>query len=353
MTLSWQWPWAAATGAAAALAVIVLVVALTRPRKGAADATVFSLDDDLATEHASAMLRRWRALSRFGTVLLAAAVALALVLVARPSLVDQGEERSSNRDIVLCLDVSGSALPYDREVLDTYLSLVSNFQGERIGLSIFNSTSRTVFPLTDDYALVTDQLTAAAKTLKGVETQDDIDKMSDAQYQRISTWLEGTQNRTNATSLICDGVVRCAAMLPGFAYGSANQENATRQRAASIVLATDNVVSGDPTYTLSEALALTEQAGITVDGLFSGPKSSEGEATTTDMKDQIESHGGVFLTQSNGASVNELVREINTRRNAVSQQDSHAAVIDAPGWWALALALIVAAWLIGAWRVRR
>ena len=353
MTLSWQWPWAAATGAAAALAVIVLVVALTRPRKGAADATVFSLDDDLATEHASAMLRRWRALSRFGTVLLAAAVALALVLVARPSLVDQGEERSSNRDIVLCLDVSGSALPYDREVLDTYLSLVSNFQGERIGLSIFNSTSRTVFPLTDDYALVTDQLTAAAKTLKGVETQDDIDKMSDAQYQRISTWLEGTQNRTNATSLIGDGVVSCAAMLPGFAYGSANQENATRQRAASIVLATDNVVSGDPTYTLSEALALTEQAGITVDGLFSGPKSSEGEATTTDMKDQIESHGGVFLTQSNGASVNELVREINTRRTAVSQQDSHAAVIDAPGWWALALALIVAAWLIGAWRLRR
>ena len=286
-------------------------------------------------------------------MLLAAAVALALVLVARPSLVDQGEERSSNRDIVLCLDVSGSALPYDREVLDTYLSLVSNFQGERIGLSIFNSTSRTVFPLTDDYALVTDQLTAAAKTLKGVETQDDIDKMSDAQYQRISTWLEGTQNRTNATSLIGDGVVSCAAMLPGFAYGSANQENATRQRAASIVLATDNVVSGDPTYTLSEALALTEQAGITVDGLFSGPKSSEGEATTTDMKDQIESHGGVFLTQSNGASVNELVREINTRRNAVSQQDSHAAVIDAPGWWALALALIVAAWLIGAWRLRR
>lgn len=353
MTLSWQWPWAAATGAAAALAVIVLVVALTRSRKGAADATVFSLDDDLATEHVAAMLRRWRALSRFGTVLLAAAVALALALVARPSLVDQGEERSSNRDIVLCLDVSGSALPYDREVLDTYLSLVSNFQGERIGLSIFNSTSRTVFPLTDDYALVTDQLTAAAKTLKGVETQDDIDKMSDAQYQRISTWLEGTQNRTNATSLIGDGVVSCAAMLPGFAYGSANQENATRQRAASIVLATDNVVSGDPTYTLSEALALTEQAGITVDGLFSGPKSSEGEATTTDMKDQIESHGGVFLTQSNGASVNELVREINTRRNAVSQQDSHAAVIDAPGWWTLALALIVAAWLIGAWRLRR
>ena len=31
-------------------------------------------------------------------------------------------------------------------------------------------------------------------------------------------------------------------MLPGFAYGNASADNAERQRAASIVLATDNVV---------------------------------------------------------------------------------------------------------------
>ena len=41
-----------------------------------------------------------------------------------------------------------------------------------------------MFPLTDDYELVTEQLTAASKALKGVQTQDDIDKMSDAQYQK-------------------------------------------------------------------------------------------------------------------------------------------------------------------------
>ncbi len=127
---------------------------------------------------------------------------------------DAGDERASSRDIVLCLDVSGSTLPYDREVIDTYLELVKHFEGERIGLSIFNSTSRTVFPLTDDYELVTKQLTSASKALKGVESQDDIDKMSDAEYQDIANWLEGTQNRKDATSLIGDGVVSCAAMLP-------------------------------------------------------------------------------------------------------------------------------------------
>lgn len=352
MTLSWQWPWAALAAALAVGAVLTLIALVAGRRRGD-DAQVFSLDDDLATEHAAIMLRRWRRLSRFALTLLVVALVLALALIARPSHIDQGEERASRRDIVLCLDVSGSTLPYDREVLDTYLDLVSSFQGERIGLSIFNSTSRTVFPLTDDYDLVTAQLRDAAETLRGVETQDDIDQMSDEQYQRIATWLDGTQNRTDATSLIGDGVVSCAAMLPGFAYGTADRSTAARARAASIVLATDNVVSGTPSYTLGEALELTSAAGITVDGLFSGPRSSEGEATTTDMKDMIETHGGVFLTQSGSASVTELVREIDRRRIAVSETTSQAAPIDAPGWWTLALAVVVALWLAVAWRLRR
>ena len=74
-------------------------------------------------------------------------------LVGRPARVAAEDEHSANRDIVLCLDVSGSTLPYDQQVIATYRTLISHFKGERIGLSIFNSTSRTVFPLTDDYTM--------------------------------------------------------------------------------------------------------------------------------------------------------------------------------------------------------
>ena len=185
MMLSWQWPWAALAGVLIAAAIILLFVAFSR-RVKPTDEAVFSLDDDLNTEHASRLFRQWRALGRLAVVLLVIALVLAIALVARPSQVDSSDERASSRDIVLCLDVSGSTLPYDREVIDTYLELVKHFEGERIGMSIFNSTSRTVFPLTDDYELVTEQLTAASKALKGVQTQDDIDKMSDAQYQKIA-----------------------------------------------------------------------------------------------------------------------------------------------------------------------
>lgn len=351
MQLSWQWPWAAVGGALAAAALIALVVALSSRRHRIETVRVFTLDDDLNTGRAAKLFRRWRLLNRCAAALVVVAIGLAVAMLARPATVDRSEERSSSRDIVLCLDVSGSTLPYDRQVIDTYRDLVTRFEGERIGMSIFNSTSRTVFPLTDDYDLVTEQLDAASRALKGVESQDDIDKMSDADYQRISDWLEGTQNRKDTTSLIGDGVVSCAAMLPGFAYGSSGADGSTR--AASIVLATDNVVSGTPTYTLEQALDLTGEAKITVDGLFSGPRQSEGDATTTEMKTLIESHGGVFLTQSNGASVDELVRDIDRRRSAQNREATQAALVDDPGWFALALAVVVMLWLLVVWRLKR
>lgn len=352
MTLSWHWPWAAPVAVAAALAIIAVIIFVSSKRDCdlSDEARVFSLEDDLSTESAAGMFHMWRVLTRIAVCALTVALILAIVLVSRPSKVDEGEERSGSRDIVLCLDVSGSTLPYDREVIDTYRKLVSSFKGERIGLSIFNSTSRTVFPLTDDYELVAAQLETASSILKGVETQDDIDEMEDADYQKISDWLDGTQNRKEATSLIGDGVVSCAAMLPGFTYSDGDSEN---PRAASIVLATDNVVSGDPTYTLQEALDLTSQADITVDGLFSGPQQSESDSTTSEFKSAIESHGGVFLTQSNGSSVSELVKEIESHRNHENTASNKASLVDAPGWWTLALAVVVIAWMALAWRLRR
>lgn len=359
--LTWQWIWALPAGIALVVACIALAwLIATRRHDATRQLRVFSLDDDLNTEKASSLFRQWRALNRAAAALLAVALLVAVALVARPSQVDQGDERSATRDIILCLDVSGSTLPYDREVIETYLELVKNFQGERIGMSIFNSTSRTVFPLTDDYDLVASQLQEASDILHGVESQDDIDAMSDKEYQKISDWLDGTQNRTDATSLIGDGVVSCAAMLPGFIYGSSSSAGSVSDasgvdsgRTASIVLATDNVLSGTATYTLDEALALASDAGISVDGLFSGPSESLQDEATGDMRTAIESHGGIFLTRSSGSSVDELVRQIDSRRANTEQDVKQAAVVDAPGWWTLALAVAACGWLLISWRLRR
>ena len=87
MMLSWQWPWAALAGVLIAAAIILLFVAFSR-RVKPADEAVFSLDDDLNTEHASRLFRQWRALGRLAVALLVIALVLAIALVARPSQVD-------------------------------------------------------------------------------------------------------------------------------------------------------------------------------------------------------------------------------------------------------------------------
>lgn len=119
------------------------------------------------------------------------------------------------------------------------------------------------------------------------------------------------------------------------------------------MLATDNVASGTPTYSLVQALDMAEASHISVDGLFSGPRQSEGDATTTEMKQQIESRGGTFFTQSGSSDINELVRQIDSRRTSESRRSSQAALIDAPGWWTLMLVVLLAIWMILAWRLRR
>ena len=118
MQLSWHWPWAFLAGVIVVLAVagVTLLVAARHKTDGIESARTFSLDDDLNTESASRLFRQWRVLSRLAVILLVVALALATALVARPSTVDEGEEKASSRDIVLCLDVSGSALPYDENV---------------------------------------------------------------------------------------------------------------------------------------------------------------------------------------------------------------------------------------------
>lgn len=370
MIFGWTLHWPI-VGLVCAIAVIVtsgIAFWLTRRHRAVTldtqDRVVWDVEQDLQGELITKQRKLYITLRRTVVAIMILIGLCLSLLIARPSTVNRSSSNNATRDIVLCLDVSGSTLPYDKEVIDTYISLVNHFQGERIGLSIFNSTSKIIFPLTDDYKVVRQQLQHASKLLNGVVNQDSIDNMSDAQYQDVADWLDGTQNREQATSLIGDGLISCAAMLPQFsqflqndnATQSKPSESNAQQRSASIVFATDNVLSGTPTYQLSQALDLTQQASIAVDGLYSGPAESSGEDTTQAMKRDIESHQGLFLTQDTGSdtsqSVSQLITQIQERRG-YADTSTRADLVDRPQPVLVVLLILVVVLLTLEWRLRQ
>ena len=96
-------------------------------------------------------------LSIFMAGMVLASVA-ALFLAARPYKTDDVVSGVKKRDIILCLDVSYSLYDLNAEIVDYYKGVVAGLDGDRFGINIFNTSSVTYVPLTDDYDYILDRL---------------------------------------------------------------------------------------------------------------------------------------------------------------------------------------------------
>ena len=171
--------------------------------------------------------RRWLAVAALaaGTLLVSAVAA-----AARPMELTTIRPEQRNRDIMLCLDSSGSMSSADSAVVEVFGVLAKDFDGERIGLTIFDSSAVQVFPLTDDYEYVQEQLKLAKAAFDG-------DSGS-------AGFLDGTWSG-RGSSLIGDGLASCVNGFPGALAlktgpsGSAGSGNGagTNQDAAQAALA--------------------------------------------------------------------------------------------------------------------
>lgn len=342
-----RWP----VAGVAVLIVLFVAWAVCRRRSarktlqpGADVPPAWTLDDDMSGSLVDKRYRRWLRWNKAAVALLAAAGIAAAGLCARPSTIDRDTTDAARRDIVLCLDVSASTLPYDAQILSTYQSLVDHFSGERIGLSIFNSTSRTVFPLTDDYSLVKDQLEYASGLLQHVTSQESLNSMSDTDFNNLLAWLDGTENVTDASSLIGDGLVSCATMLPEFVLNAdrkaANSATSTADRTGMILLATDNMTAGTELYTLQQGMDLAHQSGIAVDALYAGDPSLVYSSEAQEMQNLIQTNGGVYEAATSDDAVDNLVRDIDSRSKASDETSQRADLRDSPALLLAALALL-------------
>lgn len=290
--------------------------------------------------------RRWLLKYRVWRAALATGLLVATLgagaLAARPADVEVVTESLGTRDIVLCLDVSGSMTAYDSAVLEIFQRMVDSFQGERIALSVFNSTSRTVFPLTDDYTLVQTELQRGADALEDFDEIDPEDPEDSDEVLEYLQFTAGTWANEDAASLIGDGLASCALLF----------DEAEADRSRSIVLATDNYVSGEPIYTLPEAATLVADRGITLYGIFGGGREYWGSVEEQEYRDVVQAGDGLYFRTDDPALVDGMVDDVVAQQAGALDASTEAVVADRPAGWFLVAALGVAVLVLAAWRVR-
>lgn len=318
-----------ALGGVLATAIAVFVV-LRRGRK-AGDART------LAAAHAERLFRLpayrwafWRAFAGLAVLLVAVGVTVTAlaVIASRPVTAAVRDTDLDNRDIVLCLDVSGSMSTEDAKVLGYFSALAERFRGERIALVLWDANPVTVFPLTDDYPYI-------ERTLAELQATADFIPGGGAEGDQPPLYA-GTEIG-GGSSKVGDGLASCVLSF----------DNAEKERSRTVVLGTDNESFGDELLSLSEATDLALENDVRIYGLAPFP-SSAADAMDTELQ---RTDGQVFgLNDLGGAQV--IIDAVLSDQAATLDGVPQLAISDEPGGW-LVLAILGLWGVAGAvWLVR-
>lgn len=248
-------------------------------------------------------------------------------IAAKPMSVQRVTPENHNRDIMLCLDVSGSMSDVDIEILDVFDELLDDFQGERIGLTIFNASPVQVFPLTDDYGFVRTHLQSLRDSIDWGTSTGEVPEH----------WV-GTLDGPGS-SLIGDGLAACALRF----------DRVGEDRSRSIILATDNELEGAAIMTLAQSADYAARNNIRV---FALNPIQDASPLSDDLVQAAESTGGKAYALRGETTVGDIVAEVEKQDAAVTQQNERVVWTDAPAPWIAGLCAAVAALLIVLWRVR-
>lgn len=247
------------------------------------------------------------------------------VIAARPMSSQTIQPVNTSRDIMLCLDVSGSMSDVDVEVLAVFEELLDGFEGERIGLTIFNSSPVQVFPLTDDYDFIRTHLESIRSSF------DYLDEIPEH-------WI-GTLNGPGA-SLIGDGLASCAMRF----------DHLDDERSRSIILATDNELAGASIVTLEEAADYAAAAGVRVFAL------NPVQGVNTEISDELvaaaQATGGEAYGLRDTTTVADIIDDVQEQDATELRGQAQVVWADTPNPWIAVLLVLGLGFVVLIWRVR-
>lgn len=323
-------PWALPVWLVVVAGVVAAVVLVRRRRRGGLEAGI----PIAHRQRLTALPGYRRALAKYRALVAAAVACVALlvggaaVLTARPATVELLNPELHNRDIVLCLDVSGSMIPYDAAVIEVFGELSKEFTGERISLVVFNASAVTYFPLTTDYDYVERQL----ERLAGEFDSDE------------ASFYAGTLVG-NGSSLVGDGLASCVTRF----------DRAESERSRSIVFVSDNFVSGEQIFTIQEAAALAADRGVHVYAVNPGDASSKDylDELAIEFEEAVVGNGGSYYALDDPDVVPSVVQSIQREQAAEIPGAPQVARTEHPAIPVWIAFLALAGLMVLGWRLKR
>ena len=268
--------------------------------------------------------RRYYLLLALAIICLITALFSTTVLAARPLKSELGKSRTKSRDVILCMDVSGSLESYQKAILSYYKSIIKQLEGERIGITVFDGRPANIIPLSDDYDAL-------------------YDIIEDLEESNLKEYLN-TLNAGGLTSQIGAGLIGCINSF----------DNLTdSERPQSIIISTDNI-SSNTDINLKQAANYAKSYGIKVYGILVGEATPKDSADT--FKGAISETGGISKELNHSAdlelSAKQVVEDITEQEASIYEGASEYTYSDAPEIWLIISAVSTAAFLFVIWRLR-
>ncbi len=316
MDLTWnggetgfRWPWLVPV---LALLVVALLVcwALRRGRSSVGAASYVAHAARLRSlPRYQALVRRQVAVGACLSVAALVACAGAIVLGGRIQERQTLVQDDRTRDIILCLDASGSMAEVDAEVLREFATIVRGLRGERIGLTIWSGVAITIFPLTDDYEFALEQLAEAEKAFGagGIYTDE------------YAVYTAGTVIDWEVQSQLGDGMASCVQRF----------DHRDEDRSRAIVLASDNEPIGEGIYDLDGAAELARDEDVVVHGI-AAPMTAQRPSAARAFEEAVTSTGGTFSLLGEDGSAAGVIDAIGELEAKEIERPPVVQVLDRP-----------------------
>ena len=249
--------------------------------------------------------------------LFAISVISSTILISRLARVETVNIDEYNRDIYLCMDASTSVDELNLELVENLKDTVDQLHGERFGISIFNTSSVVLVPLTDDYNYVKEILDLLKQSIEENHNNKTGTYNNEKHFYLKNYIFSGTLegNKERGSSLIGDGLASCV-------YSFSNPEE---ERTRIVIFSTDNDLAGTPLLTLEKAAKIAKSKGIKVFGI--GTKAMK-ENNRTEYKNAM-SIAGKFYEHSN-TTVKNIVSDIETTSKSLLKNQYETKKYDIP-----------------------